>query len=180
MASANNPLKDNALSEIGTRGIVFHDGDPELGTYQYFSDNANESWRTNRVDLGRFVQDRGLPTSLIESLVSADVPVAVVKVDAPAKTFFVNLEAFHQLGAGGPLGGTSVGSNPPANVDAILIREKQNYYAISRGDLHTLDTADASEAKILVRRGAVTAGIPNNDIPYGTNCVLVNLTQLLP
>jgi hypothetical protein len=31
-----------------------------------------------------------------------------------------------------------------------------------------------------VRRGAVTAAIPNNDLPIGTNCLLVNLTQLLP
>ncbi len=170
----------NALSEIGTRGIVVHEGDAEIGLYKYFSDNEVESWRTHQVDLGRFVQDRQLPPNMIESLVTADVPVAVINMNAPVKTFFLNMEAFHRLGDGGQLSSNAPGSNPPTSADAILIREKNYFYAISRNDLHSLDNADASEAKILVRRGAITAGIPNNDIPYGTNCVLVNLTQLLP
>src|SRR5450432_1127147 len=91
------PTKSDTLGEIGTRGLVVHQGDSEVGTYSFFSDNEQTSWRTHRVDLGQFAQERGLPSNLVEQLVTAGVPVAVLKADANVRTYFVNLNAFHQL-----------------------------------------------------------------------------------
>src|SRR5580765_4118223 len=154
---------DDVLGMIGTRGLVVHEGDPEGGTYAFYSDNDDQSWRTRRVDLGQFADSRGIEANLIESLVKSDVPVAVLKADAKVRTVFVNIEAFHVLGKGGSKEAGPIGKNPPATDDAFLIKEKGNYYAVGRKDLQSLDTADATEAKILVRRVAVTAWIPNND-----------------
>jgi hypothetical protein len=168
----------NFLSNIGDRGVVIHAGDRNNGTYRYFPDNDQESWRSHRVDLAKFAAAREIDPASIATLVAAETPVAAFTGPGKIKTVFLNLAAFHDLGKAGSIVAGNPGDLPAG--DAYLIYEGPNYFAISAASLHALDSADAGEAKILVRRGAVTAAIPNNDLPIGTNCLLVNLTQLLP
>lgn len=170
---------DEELSKIGLRGVVVHSGESEAGAYAYFPDNKDESWRTHGVSIGDVAASRGFDPALVTQLADNQVSVAVLKTTGRAKTLFLNLDAFLDLGREEAAAAGAATSVPPADANAILIREDKQYYLISEGELRDLSPKDAGEAKIVVRRGAVTAAIPNNGLPLGTNCVLINNTQLL-
>jgi hypothetical protein len=172
-----------ALGEIGTRGLVIHRGERKKGEYAYFADNDDESWRSFPVNLDEFAQARGLDSGQIAVLMNAGAPVAAFSPSGrgiTAPTIVLNLDAFHDMPA--PETGPRSPEKPELRKDvpAFLIREGNSYYAVSEDAFHPLRDEDAGEAKILVRRGAIAAGIPENSIPVGTNCQLINLTQLLP
>lgn len=172
-----------ALGEIGTRGLVIHTKDRQKGEYAYFADNGDESWRTFAVNLEEFAKARGLDPGQVAALANAGAPIAAFPPGASgvtAPTIVLNLNAFHDLPASEAPSRSPQTPKLPGDVAAVLIREGNSYYAVSAGEFHPLRAEDAGEAKILVRRGAVAAGIPENSIPVGTNCILINLTQLLP
>jgi hypothetical protein len=175
----NKELTDEKLGLIGLRGIVVHTGEPEAGEYAFYPDNKNESWRQRGVLLGDVAQTRGFTPELVELLVANGVAVAILQRSESGKTVFLNLDAFRGLGREEALPPAVDRSSVPAEEAAILIREDEKYYFVPYAALTYLLPRDAGEAKIVVRRGAVAAAIPNNGLPLGTNCVLINLTQLV-
>jgi hypothetical protein len=177
--SSSNPTGD-ALSQIGARGLVVYcqDGNKK-DTYSYYADNNDQSWRKLGVTRAALESTLGDRWKDIETLLRARAPLGVVESRAGGSTFLVNLDACHaeaspvadRHGQEGQL---------PLDADLFLLVENGEFYAIPRSELRELQPINAGEAKVLVRRGAVVAAIPHNEAPYGTNCVLVNLTQLLP
>lgn len=163
------------LSTIGARGLVSHAG-PDEGTYGYVADNDESTWRAYPVvDLNKFLTDRGYANNVVDKLQGTKTPIALLPTKA--STVFLNLDAFTQLPAPAAAPAPTPKEIPPGD-DAVLVCEKNAFYAVSTKDFQALAPIDAGEARILVRRGAVTAAIPQNDLPVGTNCVLINLTQL--
>jgi hypothetical protein len=113
-------------------------------------------------------------------MVKNSVTSAVFQPPGKGKTYFLNLEGFKDLPQTPPAPASPSPPSNPSDASAIvLIREQSNYYAVKYEDLSALSTDDAGEARIVVRRGAVVAAIRNNTVPLGTNCVLINLTQLI-
>lgn len=168
------------LSSIGPRGVVVHEGDSEEGTYRFVSDNGDKSWRKKPINLADIAAGRELNVGLVEDMVKNSVTSAVFQPPGKAKTYFLNLEGFKDLPPTPPApASASPPSNPSDGSAIVLIREQSSYYAVQYEDLASLSTDDAGEAKIVVRRGAVVAAIRNNTVPLGTNCVLINLTQLI-
>jgi hypothetical protein len=179
MATYEN-LPDEKLSRIGLRGVVVHSGVSDLGAYAYYPDNKEESWRQREVEIEAAASTRGFTPALVTQLAENQVTLALLQTPSVAgKTYFLNLDAFRDLGSEPSADPQSAASLPPATANAILIRETSRYYLIAESELRDLNPKDAGEAKIVVRRGAVTAAIPNNSLPLGTNCVLINKTQLL-
>jgi hypothetical protein len=173
-------FSDEDLSKIGLRGVVIHKGPSDGGEYSFFPDNTDKSWRQRGVSLGDVAPARGIDPAFVEQLADNQVTVAQLKTTGPAETLFLNLDAFFGLGTEEAAEAKALTSLPPDDGDAILIREDEAYYLILENELRALSAKDAGEAKIVVRRGAVTAAIPNNGLPLGTNCVLINKTQLVP
>lgn len=66
------------------------------------------------------------------------------------------------------------------NASSIVIHEEGTFYAIPRSawKANGLPEGAEGDAGALVDRGAVAANIPDDDIPIGTFCVLVNLGLL--
>lgn len=170
--------EDRELGKVGLRGLVLHDGDPETGRFAYYPDNELESWRQLRTGLAGFAEARGLDLKQLSVLEETGVAVAVLRGNG--RTFFLNLDGFHGLGWEETIRAADRSTSVPDGEDAVLIRENGDYYVVAKSELRELNRKDAGEAKIVVRRGAVTAAIPNNGLPLGTNCVLINLTQLVP
>jgi len=177
----SKPLKLNALQKVGPRGVVYHEENtkPPVQEYGYFADNANETWRKFPVNLQVFAKLRGLNAAQITTVASSNAPVAVFGTKTK-RTILVNLDALKTLAP-------SVGAKKPTKSrassgkgDFFLIHENASYYAVARSAFHSLSEIDAGEAKVVVNRGGVIAAIPDNVIPYGTNCVLVNLSELEP
>ena len=186
-----NKLNLRRLGTIGARGMVVHADKRVRGHYGFFADNKRETWREFPItNIATFAQERGFDVGDLDILAKNSVSIAVMKTrhEVQGKTVFVNLDAFHDLAKQSPDAddGSSKDVQYNSQVDnllarfgVLLIRENGKYYQLPASKLHPLDTADAGEANVLVRRGAVTAAIPNNDIPIGTDCVLVNLTEIL-
>lgn len=170
--------------------MVVHAGKRVHGHFAFFADNITETWRKFPVeDIADFAKKHGFDVNDLKTLVDNSVSIAVMheKASVERRTVFVNLGAFHDLadpskdsqdGSKDPRYGSQA-KNLPASFGVLLILEKGKYYQLEASKLHHLDTPDAGEANVLVRRGAVTAAVPNNDIPIGTDCVLVNLTEIL-
>jgi hypothetical protein len=167
------------LSSIGPRGVVVHEGDSEDGTYRFVSDNGDQSWRNKPINLADIAAGRELKVTLVEDMVKNSVTSAVFQPTGKGKTYFLNLEGFKDLPETPPAPVNASPSNPSDAKAIVLIREQSKYYAVEYEDLQGLSTDDAGEARIVVRRGAVVAAIRNNTVPLGTNCVLINLTQLI-
>jgi hypothetical protein len=169
-----------SLGKIGACGVVVHAGEPGAGRYAYFPDNETESWRD------KLVEDTTLADKkAADMLVDSGAPVAVLATKDGNHTILVNLNAFHGLkSAKGPSPAhwepKPVHSTMHGKFAGVLIRDKKKYYEVGARDLYEMAAIDAGEARVLVRRGTIAAAIPDNDLPIGTNCVLVNLTQLLP
>jgi hypothetical protein len=186
-----NKLNLRRLGTIGARGMVVHADKRARGHYAFFADNKRETWREFPItDIATFAQEHGFDEGDLEILAKNSVPIAVMKAHhkVQGKTVLVNLDTFHDLAKKSPDDdddGSKDGrynsqvDNLLARFGVLLIRENGKYYQLPANKLHPLDMADAGEANVLVRRGAVTAAIPNNDIPIGTDCVLVNLTEIL-
>jgi hypothetical protein len=175
-------LNLNALQKVGTRGVVYHDENntkPPVQEYGYFADNKNETWRKYPVVLQVFAKSRGLNAAQIATVVSNNAPVAVFGTKNK-RTILVNIDGLKKLGP------STVSKKPPkgraatGKGDFFLIHENAKYYAVARSAFHPLSDMDAGEAKVVVMRGGVIAAIPDNVIPYGTNCVLVNVSELKP
>ncbi len=186
---SENTTNDSSLrnlGRIGARGMVVHSGRAAEGRYGYYPDNEEETWHSKAVDLETYAEKHKLDPTVVKTLVSYGVPVTVVPGKsrrAEKHTILVNLDAFRGLKAdrkGARRADESPMGEMPEQFDGLLIQEDEKYYALAPTDFHPLEPEDAGEAQVLVRRGALAAAIPNNDLPIGTNCVLVNLTQLLP
>ncbi len=174
-------LNLNALQKVGTRGVVYHDVKlkPAGDEYGYFADNADETWRKYPVDLPAFAKSRGLNAAQITTVVSSNAPVAVFGTKNK-RTIVVNLDALKNLGPSVVPKKLPKGKAATGNGDFFLIHENAKYYAVARSAFHPLSDVDAGEARVVVMRGGVMAAIPDNVIPYGTNCVLVNVSELKP
>jgi hypothetical protein len=184
-----NHIDLGKLGAIGARGIVLHAGDRHGGTYFFYADNREgQTWRKFEVDPKTLPDKFGVNLEVVDLLIANSVSTAVLKAraNAPPKVVFLNLDALHDLadpsqGQGGRARQghlSEKGHGLP--FETFLIHEKGVFYAIPEAALNPLEEEDAGEAKVLVRRGVVAAAVPNNDIPIGTNCVVVNLTEIFP
>jgi hypothetical protein len=178
---------------------VLHSGREDEGRFDYYPDDVGDTWRSFPVGLANFAKEHEVLESDVNTLVGCSVPVGVLSKKPDSPVVLVNLDAFQDLTkiARPELSGSGKGlpaklpaedpvaaqggakKKPPVHV-SVLIRDENKYYALSGRQLRNLETRDAGEARVLVRRGVVTAAVPINNLPIGTNCVLINLTELLP
>lgn len=155
------------LSEIGVRGLVVAEDS------KFFFVTENE-WRQNAA-LSAAPLNNGQPDP--QKLV--DLNVALAKLSATA---FVNLDALanverSDLQQDPPPQGRAPGAND-LDKDGVLLYENNKYYLVPRAMWQPLTPNAEGDAGVLVKRGAVVAAVPGNDIPTGTFCVLVNWNGL--
>lgn len=164
----------NKLKKLGDRGLVIAEaragGDPEY----YFV--LEEEWTPRQV------------TNVPEALAKLVAAGAAVGQIPGSKGAFIDFGKLHVKPAGSEESDDGDGPNIedldpiPVNAgpDDIVIHENDTLYAISRRNWagNRLPPGAEGDAGTLVDRGAIAANIPNDDIPIGTYCVLVNLALL--
>jgi hypothetical protein len=152
------------LSSIGTRGLVVFLGDKE--GFQYVTEGT---WRQES-------QQRP-PTANTKKLQELCAAVAPVN-DAGSPCAFVNFAALKNLSPADPQA-KPITPNPSRTAKwSIVVYENTTFYEIPSKLFTPLDVGSAGDAAVLVRRGAVLATIPKNNIPSGTFCVLVNMPAI--
>jgi hypothetical protein len=144
------------LSDIGTRGLVVHTKNEE---YKYVTE---ETWRSRGARSNRNVQD-------LKRLQAVIAPIAPT-------TVFVNFDLLKGLSPG--VSSNGGGAPAPNSEWTILVNEDANLVEVSSTLFETLDAGSLGDAAVLVRRGAVVAAIPQNSIPSGSFCVLINLAGI--
>jgi hypothetical protein len=166
-----------SLGEIGPRGLLVHCGDDDGSGYKYYEDNKDVSWRVFEVDAGQVAKETETTPDELAFLVNKRAPVAALSTSS----FLINLNAFHGLPrlAGEPPTG-KLGTESDISKGLFLMHEDGKYYAIPVTALKPLGPLDEGDAQVIIKRGTVAAAIPPNDLPIGTHCVLLNLTQLMP
>lgn len=164
----------NKLKKLGDRGLVIAetaaDGQPKY----YFV--LEEEWTPLQVKA---------PPKTLTALVAAGAAVGQIPKSNGA---FIDFGKLNVKPAGSEedddadaidvadLEVTPVDADP----DGIVIHEDSTYYSVSREKwaLNPLPSGAEGDAGALVDRGAIAANIPNDDIPIGTYCVLVNLALI--
>jgi len=155
------------ISDIGTRGLVISDDN----RFFYVSES---DWR-QRTALSAAPRQEGQPDP--ETLV--DLGVAVAKLSNSA---FINLDALANLEpsemaqAPAPVGRTP--GSRELDAKGVLLYENKSFYMVPASMWKPLAPNAEGDAGVLVKRGAVVAAVPPNDIPTGTFCVLVNWNGL--
>ena len=157
-------MKD--LSEIGERGLVVYFKDK-------YSFVTEDDWHKNPL------QEPADIDTATQSALSAGAILA--NLDGQC-TVLVNLDRFPapegQILPPGPK------ERPwqPATEDSpsVLFQENGTCYQIRKSDWKSLDPGFEGDAGVLVKRGALVAAIPRNEIPSGSYCVLVNLASIAP
>jgi hypothetical protein len=137
------------LSDLGPRGLVmYHE--------KKFYYATEEEWRATKVDAAGAKYLQGLK--------------AVAAVLA-SNEIFVNFDQLAEL-ARTKLTDTGSGdvSLEGLATPAVVVREGDNHFAVT-GWRPLVQPGDAG---VLVTRGATVAVIPQNTIPSGTYCVLIN------
>jgi hypothetical protein len=159
-------MSQGTLSQIGARGLVIYDGT------EYFFVNESD-WRK----LPAYGLDSARP---VAELVNLSAAVATLK-ESPA-AIFVDLDRLTELPATQGSAATSApptsGALPSFTGENVVLREGANVVPVPRTAWKKLDTGLSGDAKVLVNRGAVVAAIPQNHVPQGTFCVLVNFSAL--
>ena len=186
---SNETTEYRSLGAVGPRGLVLHAKSEENGVYAYYPDDENDTWRQERFrvkNLSAFAKAHDFDPRDLETLIKFKAPVAVVPPDGSKRVVLVNLDAFQDLNAVEPAEEKRLDPGPkgngklPPTFESVLVQEHGKWYAVPENVFRSLDAQDAGEARVLVRRGTVAAAVPNNNLPIGTNCVLVNLTEVLP
>jgi hypothetical protein len=151
------------LSKLGDRGIVVHELDGSDSKYFFV---LEEEWMKHKLNaatprLEAFAASGGVLAQ------SADTAGAIldfqkIKVRPTELKNVVRLPNVEDKG------------------DAIVIRDGRDYYVLEPAlwKNNELPPGAEGDAGTLVDRGAAVANIPDDDIPIGTYCVLVNLGLL--
>jgi hypothetical protein len=146
------------LSNLGARGLIVH-----YDERYYFVTEAK--WHQQ-----------------VLSSAPANPQVARLK-ELKAVMAGINDMAYVDLDHLAELPGTT--SPPPAQTVAwsdkkpsVVLQENGKYFQVTLDNLTVLTEGFEGDARVLVNRGALVAAIPQNSIPSGTYCVLVNLTGL--
>ncbi|HEY4011945.1 MAG TPA: hypothetical protein VGM06_01295 [Polyangiaceae bacterium] len=159
------------LSNIGSRGLVVY----KEGTKTGFKYITEADWRA---------KGQTLTTPALQDLARLHVLVAP-SVPNPAQgqplSYFVNFDMIAQLNPV-PAAPATPGAVPPKLVTgpewSLIVNDKGTYTELPDALFDDLDAGSQGNAAVLVRRGALVASIPPNNIPSGSFCVLVNLTGL--
>ena len=165
-----NKKQISRLSEVGERGFVFHYDD------KYYA-VVEDDWR--QLDLHAVpAQD----ANAVGVLTHYDAAVAVMSEAPPS--VFVNLERF--VGLEETEGSKRMKDLHPSKAlgdlprePCVVAREANSVVVIPKSEWQPIDGDVAGDAKVLVYRGALAASIPQQDIPTGTFCVLVNFAGLI-
>ncbi len=153
-------MSNASINEIGTRGLVVFKDDK-----YYFV--TEKDWR-NKGPLSDAAANLPLPEL-------DRVKAVVAELD---NVVFVDLNKLHNLDD------ASV-ATPPTSIAwsksdlSIVLREDNNFFQVALDEDDTIDDGFEGDARVLVNRGAVVAAIPQNTIPTGSYCVLLNLSSLL-
>ena len=152
----------NNIGDLKERGlVVFKDG--------AFVFSTESNWRSNATvlngagvtaDLSSLQTARGIvaPLGNTDGFVSFDLLLGLPKQPVAAAS-----------------GTPSAGA-----VWNLVVLEQNNFLEIPSTAFNTLSKGAAGDAGVLVRRGTVVASIPQNSIPSGSFCVLVNFDRLRP
>lgn len=159
------------LSETGERGLVIFDGE------KYFA-VIEEDWRR----LDRYALPPPTSGDPVANLSALKAAVAVLAEDP--QSVFVNLDQFTELketkGSQADAKLTPTAPLPaPSSGRSIVLREGKSVVVVPDTEWQPIEGDVAGDAKVLVLRGAIAASIPEQDIPTGTFCVLVNFAGLL-
>ena len=160
------------LSEIGERGLVVYDGEH----YHYVTEG---DWRN------RPLQE---PAPQIDAAANNALTAGAILAKLESQnTVLVDLDTLPKPEASttpsGPI--FRPWHNPTRDTEpSVLLRETKNgqstFYQVREDDWQLLEAGFEGDAGVLVRRGALVAAIPRNEIPSGSYCVLVNLASIAP
>lgn len=151
------------LSSIGTRGLVVYTGNKDAAGNDIYKFITENDWRI-----------QGRPSTVGAPLVGLNVVAAPV-AGQPTKTIFVNFDELALLAPPVKPTGPAVPASAPAAAWTIIVNEGAMQTEVPDAIFSALTPGSEGDAAVLVRRGAVVAAIPQNSIPSGSFCVLVNL-----
>jgi len=153
-------MSNASINEIGTRGLVVFKDD----TYYFVTE---KTWR-----------DKGPLSDAAANLPLAELNKVKAVVAELGDVVYVDLDQLHNL--------DDASVETPATTNAwsksgpsIVLREKGNYFQVALDTDDTIEKGFEGDARVLVNRGAVVAAVPQNTIPTGSYCVLLNLSSLL-
>jgi hypothetical protein len=153
------------LSKLGDRGIVVHELDDGTKESKYFF-VLEEEWMKCKLTEAppRLKEFESVGGVLAQSAKTRGAIVDFNKIKV-RKSELKNVPAAAKVEDMG---------------DAIVIKEGADFYVIqpSLWQDNELPPGAEGDAGTLVDRGAAIANIPDDDIPIGTYCVLVNLGLL--
>jgi hypothetical protein len=152
----------SSLNDIGVRGLVVFDD----GKYYY---SLEDDWRKYKIED---------PSDELQGL--ADCRAVVARTSATASVF-VNLSEMEEVkDPEAPYEpGTSTGSNGIEEGAVVILHENGSFFSVADERLYELVEGSEGDAGVVVNRGTIVASIPQNDIPSGTWCVLVNLPSIV-
>jgi hypothetical protein len=148
-----------SLNEIGERGVVVYDGTS-------FSYVLEDHWRDFKI---------AKPGQDLIALASANVVVASV---ARCAAVFLNLTEMNDVNnPSAP--GASTGTRGTEDGPLVILHESGSFFSLSEDQLTSLEEGAEGDAGVLINRGTIAASIPQNEIPSGTWCILLNLASLV-
>jgi hypothetical protein len=152
----------HSLNDIGARGLVVFDG-----TKYYYS--LEEDWRKYKIEA---------PSGELQGLADCR---AVVARATTTLAVFVNLSEME--GVADPKApykpGDAEASNGAEEGAIVILHENGSFFGVANERLYELVEGAEGDAGVVVNRGTIVASIPQNDIPSGTWCVLVNLPSIV-
>ena len=160
------------LSNIGARGLVVFLGAGVADPYQYVEEG---DWRALAA------APNPLPQEATE-LAKLHAVVAPLSADSlgHSRDVFVNFDEMPTLARTKlqPKAQGQTTAPSQAQWGRLIVHENGNFYGIESSLFSPLDAGSLGDTFVLVRRGAIAAAIPRNNIPSGSFCVLVNLPAI--
>ncbi len=171
---------DHLMSKIGDRGLVLYDGK------NYYTVNEDKWRELERHEVP--VAGSGTPSVPgLDALIHFQAAVALLSAK-PDANVFVDLERLARLPEtkGSKALREEMGHHPkltkvpPLKGRNIVVREADCVFVVPENLWGTpVPPAACGDARVLVNRGTLVAAIPQNQMPVGTWCVLVNIAALV-
>lgn len=153
-------MSNASINQIGTRGLVVFKDDK-----YYFV--TEKTWR-----------DKGPLSDAATNLPLTELNKVKAVVAELDNVVYVDLNQLHNLDDASVA--TPATTNTWSKSDlSIVLREDNNYFQVALDEEDTIEDGFEGDARVLVNRGAIVAAVPQNTIPTGSYCVLLNLSSLL-
>jgi hypothetical protein len=160
---SDKPMNDFDIDAIGARGLVIYDNDAG-GKPRYFYVQESE--------LRRHPVEN--PSVRLQDLAKLRAPAIPLGKDQ----VLLNYDELKGLDESKLSSVKDVQPTAVPDASAVVVVEKGKFFVAPRAQWKEMVPGAEGDAGVLVSRGAVVAAIPENQIPSGTYCVLVNMEGL--